>query len=69
MADLADQANERNEAFQEAALGAARAPVPASPKPSGECHHCGEPVESPRLFCDADCARGWDRLMKRGMRA
>jgi hypothetical protein len=29
--------------------------------PSGLCYYCEEPVHNEGRFCDADCARDWDR--------
>ncbi len=30
--------------------------------PTGTCHYCGEDVTHPRLFCDSDCADGFEEL-------
>lgn len=42
-----------------------RKPVPKI-KPEGFCHYCFEPAAPPKLFCDSDCARDYDRLVAQG---
>lgn len=34
---------------------------PAGPVATGCCLNCGQPVESPRRWCDADCRDQWER--------
>ena len=69
MADEVDLANDLAEQALQAALRQARTgnKLPAK----GSCHFCEEelPMEknehgvlvNKRLFCDADCAQGWER--------
>ena len=51
MADLYDQASDREE--QDRAL-ALKVRMPTL-KPCGACHYCGESVRGSLLFCNADC--------------
>ena len=64
--DEADQANRIADLERESMIARARvaACVP-SPKPTGECRACGETVETPKLFCDADCSAEWSRRRRR----
>lgn len=31
--------------------------------PVGTCYYCGEDVRKPKVFCDHDCAAGYDQLL------
>lgn len=64
MADVADLADVRRETMERAALSY-RADTSNTPKPIGECHHCGEEVDGERIFCDAVCARAWNHDQER----
>ena len=56
MTDQFDRATEREEMDREAALKLRK---PEGPTPTGECLWCGEPVESPRRWCNAECRDAW----------
>lgn len=64
MADTGDIANDRAEIDLGFALAAARKPVPRLTF-TGICHCCEERVESPKRFCDSDCADMWERKRNR----
>jgi len=34
---------------------------PEGPRGTGLCLSCGEPVESPRRWCDAECRDQWEK--------
>ena len=34
-------------------------------KHDGSCHHCGDDVIEPKLFCDGNCASKWELRNKR----
>jgi hypothetical protein len=68
MSDTFDQAQER-EAIENATavrIQQARAAKHEEPSPTGECMNplCGEPVESPKLFCNSRCAQEHARRVK-----
>lgn len=65
--DEADQANRIAEAERENMIARARAAAAkfASPVPTGECRACFEPVDPPKLFCDATCSAEWSRRARR----
>jgi len=60
MADQFDQAQETEALMTSSALAAQakRAACAPAVEATGECQNplCGEPVEHPKLFCDAKCA-------------
>jgi hypothetical protein len=60
MADVFEQAQEREQLDRQQALKAQQLMAAAAPKllPTGECQNplCGEPVDGERLFCGAACA-------------
>lgn len=73
MADEADVAGEFQEAFLASSLAAQRTKVSDSPKATGKCLFCDEPLHSspaegedptkvkrPR-WCDKDCMDDWQR--------
>lgn len=61
MADDIDRAQAHIERMNDIAVKQARNAGPEI-KPNGECHFCKEPVETPKLFCDSDCAVDWERV-------
>jgi len=56
MADIYDQATEKEEQERELALAHVRNKRPLI-TPCGKCHNCGEQVE--QLFCDVHCRDDW----------
>lgn len=52
MADFADESGMLSEKLLNIALMNKR---PEGPRVTGKCHFCGEPVEAPRRWCDAEC--------------
>lgn len=58
MADVADQAAHAQSVLEAQALSR-RQDTSNRPTPNGECHYCGELVDHPKIFCDADCANDW----------
>ena len=61
--DESDRATELEEAERDFLVSQARrAARNPGIKPKGACHFCGEDVPEPRLFCDSDCADGFDKL-------
>ena len=52
MADFADDSSNLSEQLLSVAL---RHKKPEGPKVTGKCHFCGEPIESPKRWCDAEC--------------
>lgn len=44
-----------------AASAAYRKPVPKI-EPMGECHACGEELDTERLFCDSHCTEEYERM-------
>lgn len=74
MADEADVAGEFQEAFLANSLAAQRAKVSDSPKATGKCLNCDEPLEAVAVaegadptkikrhrWCDKDCMDDWQR--------
>lgn len=62
-ADESDRATALEEAEREHMVSMARAAAKnASLKPVGTCYYCGEDVRQPRVFCDSDCADGYEKL-------
>lgn len=66
MADIFDQASEREQMDRELAIKNALATSRNSVlKPNGSCHNCGEPLEySHNLFCDSDCGNDYERRLR-----
>lgn len=64
MADIADQAADRQALLERQAL-AMRKDTSNRPRPNGECHECGDDVDGERIFCDAECAQDWEREQER----
>lgn len=64
MPDESDVATSTEEAERERQImkirQAAREP---SLKPIGICYYCGEEVSAPHIFCDRDCADGYEQLL------
>lgn len=59
MSDKADDADALVELQLRAAMTCRQRPVM---RPfTGCCYWCREPVESPRIFCDADCRDDFER--------
>ncbi|WP_249553785.1 hypothetical protein [Shewanella sp. 10B] len=59
MSDKADDADALVELQLRAAMASRQRPVM---RPfTGCCYWCGESVESPRIFCDADCRDDFER--------
>lgn len=57
--DESDQATEQEMMATAWAIKAAQAKVNSGPQPTGNCLHCGEPVEN--RWCDADCRDDWEK--------
>lgn len=51
-ADISDHATEQEEQDR---LRALQRRAPEGPRATGNCLFCGEPVEPPRRWCDAQC--------------
>jgi hypothetical protein len=68
MTDTFDQAQATEALETDAALRAQQLRAALAPRvdPTGECLNplCGEPVESPKLFCNANCAQEHARRSK-----
>lgn len=60
MSDIADQAEQTEQLFRDAAIKAARKPLDTR-NPSGECLYCSEPTGTDRRWCNSDCASWWSR--------
>ena len=39
------------------------------PTPGDECEWCGEELDTPRVFCDLDCSRAWDKARRQRLQA
>ena len=52
MADFADKSSELSEQLLDIALQNKK---PEGPTYNGKCFFCGEPVEQPKRWCDAEC--------------
>jgi hypothetical protein len=64
MADIVDTANDLVALGEELALREIRAKKPEAVY-TGECLFCGEPLESPRRWCDAEHRDRWELERKR----
>ena len=63
MADDIDRGCELEEKYRVAALSVRKPEGPAS---TGECLWCGEAIEAPRRWCNAECRDSWAKLSKTG---
>lgn len=59
MADIIDDAQEREEELRIKALAVRK---PTGPVPCGFCLNCEEPVPAGMRWCDSDCKDDWHRL-------
>lgn len=59
MADSIDIAQRQNERPGEAMLTYRKPEVRL--QHTGFCHFCEEPVDSPKLFCNGECATQYDK--------
>lgn len=62
--DIFDEATRREEFHREVSLRNARAQQNRL-EPTGRCHWCDEPVDTPRSFCDVDCRDDYEQDLKR----
>lgn len=60
MADIIDDAQEREETDRERAIAAARTTEPVVVA-TGYCLECGKDLPDSRRWCDALCRDGWER--------
>lgn len=67
--DDVDHANDRAEAERDRLAKLASAHAAHRMQPTGQCAYCGEDVEAPKLFCDIECSRDYDRAIAAGVRA
>ena len=54
--DIADNAEHQEELARQAALVARKR---VGPRPTGRCLNCGELIEMPLRWCDAECREDW----------
>lgn len=61
MADIVDEAQEREENYRAGLLRLShqRAKV-AKPSANGRCFHCDEPVAGDKRWCDTECRDAWE---------
>lgn len=64
MEDL-DIAAERTELERAYLVEAIRRRAGASLPPTGQCYYCAEGVTNNRLFCDKECAEGYEYEKRR----
>lgn len=65
MADVFDQASEREDIDRELAIKATLNRIESSRlAPTGFCHNCQEPLRPAQLFCDADCSADHELRMR-----
>lgn len=65
MADVFDQASDREIADRDAAISATLASIRSNKlQPVGRCHNCDEPLAPPMLFCDGDCSADHELRMR-----
>lgn len=65
LADDIDAASAIEEAERERLIsGIRRAAQEPSLKPLGMCYYCGEEVPTPQIFCDHECADGYQHLLR-----
>lgn len=62
MADVCDLSDQKEEQVMQMRVAALRN-QPRTTHPIGECHWCEAPFpsDSPKLFCDKDCAMDWEK--------
>lgn len=61
MADIVDDASEREEELRAKALAVRK---PAGPPACGICYNCDVKVASGERWCDLDCKKDWERLQE-----
>jgi len=59
--EIADQAEATEELHRTNAIRNARNNKSSSLQHVGHCHHCGNEIESPKLFCDGHCATRFEK--------
>lgn len=59
--DIMDDAHEREELFRRAALSHRHDDGPSY---TGYCHNCGDQVDEPLRWCDADCLEDWEKQQR-----
>jgi hypothetical protein len=59
MADEVDRANDLAQQLLDAAIAAAKK-KPNSPKPTGACLWCSEPLPDGRRWCSPECRDEWE---------
>lgn len=65
MADIFDQASEREQMDRDAAISATLKRIESNRlQAKGECHNCGERLAPPELFCDRDCSADHEQRMR-----
>lgn len=65
MADVFDQASEREQVDRDLAIAATLNRIKSNQLQAiGECHNCGERLPPPKLFCDADCSADHELRMR-----
>lgn len=65
MADVFDQASDREQMDRDAAISATLQRIKATRlHPVGRCHNCDEPLAPSLLFCDADCSADHELRMR-----
>lgn len=71
LTDEADLASAHSDRYLALALDAQRerARGACEPTPSDECEWCGAELDSPRVFCDLDCSRAWDKSRRQRLQA
>jgi RNA polymerase-binding transcription factor DksA len=65
MSDIIDKANDLVEQTDSLALRAVRSKLKPEVEATGYCLACGEDVEAPRRWCDADCRDMWEKDKRR----
>lgn len=62
MADVADVADEFQEAFLASSMALHRAQVSTAPQPTGHCLYCENPLaKAGHRWCDKDCRDDWQK--------
>jgi hypothetical protein len=61
MADIIDEANQREEELRAKALAKRK---PAGPPPCGACYNCDEPLAPGLRWCDTECRADWERAQE-----
>lgn len=66
MADIFDQASERETIDRELAIASTLQRINASKLPAtGACHNCAERLPASELFCDIDCKTDYEKRQRR----